>query len=180
MLLLHIWDRNPTTELRENFLGSTSHGYSIAPALRPEGNSAVPWTDPAVYTQNQEFQSTALFPRPLPTHLLGFKPQEGGMSTFLCRRMGCKEPSACSTYSPCSHLRAPECLAASEGTRTALNASFTPSCQDQTKLPGGRSFEIASPWPAWHQGAVSCPLRHHRSSFLTPPGSPSSSSADAT
>lgn len=52
MLLLHIWDRNPTTELRENFLGSTSHGYSIAPALRPEGNSAVPWTDPAVYTQN--------------------------------------------------------------------------------------------------------------------------------
>lgn len=78
MLLLHIWDRNPTTELCENFLGSTSHGYSIAPALRPEGNSVVPWTDPAVYTQNQEFQSTALFPRPLPTHLLGFILQTSG------------------------------------------------------------------------------------------------------
>lgn len=112
--------------------------------------------------------------------VLYFKPQEGEMITFLCRRMGCREPSACSAYGPCSHLRAPEHLAASEGTRTALNASLTPSCQDQTKLPGGRSFEIASPWPAWHQGAVSCPLRHHRSSFLTPPGSPSSSSADAT
>lgn len=56
MLPLHIWDRNPTTELCENFPGSTSHSHGIAPALRPERNSAVPWSNPAACTQNQAFQ----------------------------------------------------------------------------------------------------------------------------